>query len=405
MRASCLPFRQLFSRCSIGASRLIFVQRSTSRIIIPLLSPRQFSSTPSQFKPGSKKHENDAKQNDDWHNEKNHRSKIFSRKRLIIASVFSLLGLLGLLGVYEQRRAFTQIFYLHNFSRFTIIKRENISPTIMLITVRPQYGPPNKKTSDPYKDSWEQGTWSLELKQPDLQIARLYTPLPPTESDADCDLRFLIRKERKGEVSGYLHSLPLGSTIWLRGPHPEIDLRPDVAEVVFLAGGTGIAPALQVVHTLLERRDTTGDTIVEKPRIRIVWANRRREDCEGGGSSGALIGLRTHSGKRIGRIVQELEELQQKYPQYFSVEYLVDEEETFLNQKKITQLTRTESELKYGPVTTRVDSKLIFVSGPEGFITFLAGPKGDWEGGRQGQGEIGGILGRMRLRDWKIWKL
>jgi cytochrome-b5 reductase len=137
-----------------------------------------------------------------------------------------------------------------------------------------------------------------------------------------------------------------------------------------------------------------------------VWANRRREDCEDGTS------LRNdpNSNGRTGHIVRELQNLQLKYPDNFSVEYLVDEEGTYLNQKMVAELTKkTGSETKFGSVAlrgaiaTRIDSKLLFVSGPEGFVNFLAGPK-RWEGGKEGQGEVGGILGRLWLRDWKVWK-
>lgn len=237
----------------------------------------------------------------------------------------------------------------------------------------------------------------MEFKQPELQIARSYTPLPPREGDLNTgDLRFLIRLEHKGEVSGYLHRLRMGREVEIRGPKMEVKLPQDITNVVFLAGGTGIAPALQVVHTLLERRDKT------KPKIRIVWANRRREDCVGGYAE--MVNVRSTKDIAAGYIVQELEKLQDKYPYNLQVDYVVDEEGTFLDQKRIAPLISTSSEVKHGPVTTRIDSRLLFVSGPEGFVGYLAGPK-KWEGGAERQGELGGVLRRMGIRNWKIWKL
>lgn len=267
------------------------------------------------------------------------------------------------------------------FSPFTIVKREVVSPTSVILTVR-RFA---NGTEDLYKDMWGRGVWSVEVKQPELQIARSYTPLPPIKPVGYSELRFLIRKEHRGEVSGYLHSLEFNSQIELRGPHPGFDIPEDVAEVVFLAGGTGIAPALQAAYTTLERRST-------EAKVRIVWSNRWRDDCEGGG--------RTDSSdwKQTGLIVQELEALQKRHPGQITVDYLVDAENSFLNQKKISQLTK---ELRKSNVE---GTKLLLVSGPEGFVNYFAGPK-RWEGGNEEQGEVAGVIGKLKLPNWTVWKL
>jgi hypothetical protein len=324
-------------------------------------------------------------------------------KRLARGVVFGFVfGVPIVLYLYFRENKDKKIFNSPRFTPFTIIKRDIVSPSSIILTLRPHSDLLNPHASDPYKESWEKGPWSVEVKQPELQIARSYTPLPPAESDSIGDLRFLIRREHKGEVSSYLHALPVGSKLELRGPNLEFYLPQEITDVVFLAGGTGIAPAMQVAYNLLERRPDDAKT----PRIQIVWANRRREDCEDGTSSRND----PNSNGRTGHIVRELQNLQLKYPDNFSVEYLVDEEGTYLDQKRIAELTKkTGSEAKFGSVAlrgaiaTRIDSKLLFVSGPEGFVNFLAGPK-RWEGGKEVQGEVGGILGRLWLRDWKIWK-
>jgi len=291
------------------------------------------------------------------------------------------------------------IFDAPRFSTFAIVDREEVSPTSIILTLRPQpkytlFGVTHK-FNDPYKEAWEKGTWSVEFKQPQLQIARAYTPLPPRDGDPDENLRFLIRKEYKGEVSRYLHGLPVGATVELRGPNSEFALPTEVTDVVFLAGGTGIAPGLQIAHTLLERRK---DQL--PPKIHMVWANRKREDCKGAYSSTSASSIDSNAGY----IVQEIQRLQNMYPESLQVDYLVDEEGTFLDQNKLAPLVKLHSEVKFGPVSTRIDSRLLFISGPEGFVGYLAGPK-RWEGGKEGQGELGGILRRMGIRDWKIWKL
>ena len=102
------------------------------------------------------------------------------------------------------------------------------------------------------------------------------------------ELRLLIKFEPEGEVSRWLFQLPVGSTVWFRGPRweweypwygraskpPESEGRfnsgkdepivegdkgqgKEVANraIVFLAGGTGIAPALQVGASFFEREN------------------------------------------------------------------------------------------------------------------------------------------------------
>ncbi|TVY25625.1 NADH-cytochrome b5 reductase [Lachnellula hyalina] len=288
-------------------------------------------------------------------------------------------------------------------------KREQVSPTCIILTLRPKAAR-SVECEDPYGEVWGRGTWSVEVKQPELQIARAYTPLPPGVGGGGLgsDLRFLIRREERGEVSRYLHSLQEGAQVDLRGPKVEVELPAEVSDVVFLAGGTGIAPALQVVYTLLEKRKGGGDRD-RLPKIRIVWANRKREDCVGGYGGDHNPPTGTGNGNAaLGYIVRELQSLQEKYPDSLQVQYVVDEEGTMLDQKRIPPLLNTPQSdaktVKYSPVTTRIDSKLLFVSGPEGFVDYLAGPK-KWEGGKEGQGELGGVLRRMGIRDWKVWKL
>jgi len=277
-----------------------------------------------------------------------------------------------------------QIFSAPRFTPFMIMEKEEVSTTSFIITVRPEKVA--GLVSDPYEQEWKRGTWSVEFKQPQLQIARSYTPLPPANPSSGSrfktgDLRFLIRKEEGGEVSNYLASLPVGGRVELRGPHAGIELPGHITDVLFLAGGTGIAPAMQVAHTLLQTSPSAS------ARVHIVWANRRREDCLASGS-----------------IVRELQYLQMKYPDKLRVDYFVDEEGTAVDQKKLSALTKNNSPGKSGSVTTRIDSKLLFVSGPEGFVNFLAGPK-KWENGKETQGELCGLLKRLGLRDWKVWKL
>lgn len=256
------------------------------------------------------------------------------------------------------------------------------------------------------------------FKQPQLQIGRDYTPLPPVSVDGDDgSLRFYIRKDPLGEVSRYLHSLKLGASIELRGPRIECEIPSDTDTVLFIAGGTGIAPALQAGHTLLRR---TNETI--KPKVHILWANRQRADCRGGrsditgnaadtqtswlsrifGSSRTVNSPPTNEVQNIAEpsiIVRELEALKAQYPGQVTVQYFVDEENHFIGKKSI--LDRAQKDVHPAEAHKR---NLILVSGPEGFISYMAGPK-LWAQGMELQGPLQGVLKGLRLKNWTVWKL
>lgn len=307
--------------------------------------------------------------------------------------IFDITCLLCVISLLPNDEKSSDPFDSPRFTKFAIVSEENVSSTSKILTIQPQ----KAVKADPYAKCWENGLWSVEFKQPLLQIARSYTPLPPDERTADGDLQFLIRKERNGEMSTYLFGLQPNSEVELRGPHVELELPQNVEDVVFLAGGTGIAPALQLIHTLLEARKSTS----QKPRIRVVWANKRREDCIGGEKGPNDSGLNSITSESLGVIVKRLQTLQRKFPQNLQVDYVVDEEGKFVDQKMISQLTKSSSEMSSdaGP-----DTKLFFISGPEGFIDYFAGPK-KWWNGQQGQGELGGVLGRLGINGWKVFKL
>ncbi|KAK3719619.1 hypothetical protein LTR37_004156 [Vermiconidia calcicola] len=302
----------------------------------------------------------------------------------------------------------------NGFVKYKLAKKEDISSTSSIFTLKP--GQSSKiRTDDP---ATKRAITSAQFKQPQLQIARNYTLLPPIEDQDPQELRFLIRKERNGEVSGYLHRLSVGSDIEVRGLSAEYILPEQVNTVLFLAGGTGIAPAMQVA-----------DALAGGSHVHILWANRRREDCRGGASDTARptrwnwdfsgwwspFGLPSSDiGKKddvwppdASPIVSQLDSFKGRSPSESSkrhktlVDYYVDEEGTLIQPNEILPLLRSAEkaadEHEHG-------KKLMFVSGPEGFINHWAGPK-QWVNGREVQGPLGGVLSTLDLNDWEVVKL
>ena len=254
----------------------------------------------------------------------------------------------------------------------------------------------------------------MQFKQPQLQIARSYTLLPRTDSQDTQELRFLIRKEQNGEVSGYLHRLPIGSELELRGLSAEYVLPETVDMAIFLAGGTGITPAMQVASAL------SGEA-----HVHILWANRRREDCAGGVSDTQSLpesrlnwenlwgllpakveGESAKLLKESNIIVSELEKLKRQSSTAPSsheskgllVDYYVDEEGSFVQTGTVSQLLQRFSS------SSSPGKKLLFVAGPDGFVNHWAASK-MWLNGQEVQGPLGGILGKMDLKDWEVVKL
>lgn len=316
------------------------------------------------------------------------------------------------------------------FVKYRLANREDISSTCSIFTLMPLgAGIDLNATTSPDQQEQQQPSAltikSLLFKQPQLQIARAYTLLPRLPAQDPAELRFLIRREHNGEVSSYLHRLQQGAEIELRGPNAEYTLPAfeRVRKLIFLAGGTGIAPALQAAEAAVRAQGGAD--------VHILWANRRREDCEGGvsdtvsagGSWGemfagwfspfstpgkdakaqetAVAGQGQEQQITKGEIVQRLEALKREGQGRVAIDYFVDEEGSFIRPVDATVLVR-------GGFSTEIEKEggrnLLFVSGPEGFVSAWAGKK-EWKGGFEGQGRVGGVLGGLDLGGWEVFKL
>lgn len=338
------------------------------------------------------------------------------------------------------------------------------------------------------------------MKQPQLQIARHYTPLPPPPSPgfdgvattstvaapptasgspgAAQQLQFYVRQYDGGEVSTYLSRLRAGELIEIRGPHLGFDLGARLGQqegeqgatlaqrrrkVVFLAGGTGVAPALQVAAYVLGRKD---DDDVE---VEILWASRSSVDCAGAqripvekrrgwwsfSSSGGkkAVDERQHLEEEPSAVVRQIRELQAAYEkrnrkQLLEVKCAVDEEGSMIQAQNIMEAVgsaaqeiqvlaspscqfHSQQQLEYSTEESDVsgngsqgDGKkivappqctcsgegvkgknLLIVSGPDGFVSAYVGPK-VWANGGERQGPVGGVV-RGLIKDkpeiWKDW--
>lgn len=311
--------------------------------------------------------------------------------------------------------------------KYKLVSREPVSATASIFQLEPRV---SSSDFNVYKEAWRKGVWNVYVKQPQIQITRAYTPLPPAEGASETEsknLRFLIRRDPHGEVSNYLHNLPVGAEIELRGPNLEYHLTPNIRQVVFFAGGTGIAPALQVAHTMFDAESPEDKELKKGRKLHILWASRKREECAGGLSDApastpepqkkALTGFFTRptlkpivdvSSQKKGVVVQELESLKTKYPEQITVEYFVNEEDTWVDETAVIKaLSRFDDKDFSAGTSTPQEQRQVLISGPAGFITYLAGPK-EWRNGREEQGSIGKILAQAIAKsphNVKVWKI
>ncbi|KAI1736687.1 Sucrase/ferredoxin-like-domain-containing protein [Xylaria scruposa] len=326
------------------------------------------------------------------------------------------------------------------FTAFTVTEREQVSHTAFIITLRPSAwidsegldsgrvkSEPVGFLSNRIQEAWRHGLWSVEIKQPQLQIARHYTPLPPfptptgspsrnspadgdtdglqairkagmrlvhEEQDEQADLRILIRRMDGGEMSNYLSRQRVGDTVWLRGPHMGFDIPRRLGDsgnhdssteaidaesqrgIVFLAGGTGIAPALQIAHKLLDSH-SSNDSTESRPHVSILWANRWGIDALGreqassvpeqpnswfgfwGGdginpSTDLKDGGKQTDKQPTSSLALQIQDLKRRHPSHFQISYFVDDEKSFIEAHNIeTALASTFSAKR----TSKIDRR------------------------------------------------
>ncbi|OAR01456.1 hypothetical protein LLEC1_07429 [Akanthomyces lecanii] len=346
------------------------------------------------------------------------------------------------------------------FVPYTVTSRNAISATSFILTVAPQHPNPNPSylksgsSKQPATISWRYPLWSVEFKQPDVQIARNYTPLPPLEGERldDGKLRFYVRSIPGGEMSTYLGRLGVGREVWLRGTHPGFDVAARLGSqrnVVFLAGGTGVAPAMQVAKAVLDSHIDT--------RFTLLWAIRCREELQQASDAPARRPTSSswwdwlassprpqpsevrHPIAAASPLGRELAEMKARYGDRLRVHVGIDDESSQFRESHIATAVQTlnvvptlpsapdcqphnqkfhvpASEFEPAgarPCTCQTDQRgknLLMVSGPEGFISHYAGPK-VWLGGVETQGAVGGVAGELRRRnpgfaaDWLVLKL
>ncbi len=418
----------------LGSRRFASRQPGFSASKPPTAKPRPFKDRPSPFdgnRPSSEPHDS-ANESDTV--ETIYISDIvlgWFRKGPVKVIVFAITAYLGYrLYNWQTNPHRSLILNPRFFTPFIFEKRDKVSSTSCILNLK---SVPAGQNADNITEAWQTGVWSVLVMQPELQIARAYTPLPPRDGDEPEQLRLFVRQEPNGEVSTFLSTIYRGTLVHCRGPHLEYEIPTDVDEILFIAGGTGIAPALQVAHTLFKYRNALPD---ETPKLRILWANRRREDSYQGpvsdssqhiqergnsklsGISDALFGKpatkpeetpdndAAKSSQPQTLLVEELEALKTRHPGQVEIDYFVDEEDSYVTESVLRRyLTSNEEQTDHSTINDQpARKKVVLISGPDGFVSYYAGPK-YFRKGVEIQGPLEGLLRKIDPKGWEIWKL
>lgn len=325
------------------------------------------------------------------------------------------------------------------FIPYTITSKQIISPTSVIFTISPHQHDPSLPYLLPNSNQWKYPLWSVEFKQPEVQIARHYTPLPPADGEdpQDGTLSFYIRAVGGGEMSNYLNRLGVGRDVYLRGPHPGFDILQRLGaqkNVVFLAGGTGVVPGMQVAKAVLENDDAS--------TVKLLWAVRKREEVQLHTPAARSWWMAAKPTELTSDLVEpspmgkQLAQMKAKYGERLSIQVAVDEERTRFTESDVRDALSTGGHATAGKgcrmhdqllhvrasefeehdtacqcaTADKTGKNLLMVSGPDGFISHYAGEK-IWLGGTLTQGPVRGVAGLLQRKnptlanDWLVLKL
>lgn len=344
-----------------------------------------------------------------------------------------LAGTLASLTLYFLQPASPKTLNTATFAPYTVTSTIPASPTSFILTLTPK----NPSRSLPYltpSGSWWDFQWSVQVKQPELQIQREYTPLPPVPGSEgeeggkdDGTLRFYVRRVAGGEVSNFLAKKAEGDTVEVRLGERGFAFSylnaSEASDILCLAGGTGVATAMQVAHAVLADKSR----VHPSTRVRILWAVRRRSDIQSLPSPGSSKN-RSLEGEIEGAtpIARELLAMKARYGDNLQIQLAVDEENTAIGERDLKDALAITDKARRGntpwypaslppvvaaacqegapsapdkipPETVPANLRRpIFVCGPDGFVDKFAGRLELDGAGRFWR--RGGLLGDMNAK-------
>ncbi|KNZ44996.1 hypothetical protein VP01_85g11 [Puccinia sorghi] len=242
---------------------------------------------------------------------------------------------------------------------------------------------------------------SVYVKHPGLQIERPYTPLSPISlphpslaatHSRTLLLHLLVKKYPLGDLSSFIHhapSLPLpleirGPVLTWSAPNHHID------ELVFIAAGTGITPAIQLLRRIFhspsqEQQQQQPGPREHLPKFNLIYLSRSLDSAY---------------------LLDEIQDFQSRFPELIHFKLLLDHPPHPPNSAskpvdKVGRLQLTDLQKWLGTSNPDI-KKIILVCGPDSLICAVAGCKGP---GLHSQGKIGGMLKSLGYSKDQVVKL
>jgi cytochrome-b5 reductase len=202
-------------------------------------------------------------------------------------------------------------------------------------------------------------------------VIRPYTPLSRPGQKGSLDLA--VKVYQQGKMSRHIADLKIGDTLDFKGPILKTAYVPNKYESIgMVAGGTGIAPMLQVVDEVLSNP-------ADRTRISLVFGNMSEADI---------------------LLKESIEARVAAHPDQFSVYYVVDKAKSpswtggvgYVTKQMLTERLPAPSE-----------RSIVYVCGPPPMYKAVCGAKGTKEDPKA-QGELGGLLLDMGFSSSNVFK-
>lgn len=206
-------------------------------------------------------------------------------------------------------------------------------------------------------------------------VFRPYTPISSNLAKGYFEL--MIKTYPQGILSKHFHSLKAGDAVELKGPIAKIAVTPNLKRRLgMVAGGTGIAPMLQVINAIVE-------DAADQTEVSLVFANATPEDI---------------------LLKSTLDTLAARYPAKLKVHYVIE-----AASDSVTPGKGADANVSLGRVSPQLLSKLmpapsadsmVFVCGPPPMMEAVSGSKAkDYS-----QGEVGGMLAGLGYKKDQVFK-
>lgn len=257
----------------------------------------------------------------------------------------------------------------NEFRPFKLIKKEKVTPNTTLF----RFELPDNQVSGLYTASCLVTKALLKEKPEDDKpkaIIRPYTPISTPSTKGHLDL--IVKIYPTGKMGPHMDSLKIGDTLEMKGPIPKYPYEPNIKKHIgMVAGGTGIAPMLQVIDAVLSNPE-------DKTQVSLVYANV---------SEGDII------------LKGKIDALAAAHPQQFKVHYMVDKPNWGGIMWKGGVGYVSKDVLKQHMPAPSKDN-VVMVCGPPGMMAAVSGSKApDYS-----QGEVSGLLKELGYTKDSVYK-